>query len=128
MPGFAIGNLGYIGTGNDGSSDQKDFWQYNPSTDTWTQKADFGGGVRNFAVGFSIGNKGYMGMGSDGSSDKKDIWEYDPTTNNWTKKMDFPGNARSALGGTSIGSKGYIGLGVALTGGSRYNDFWEYCP
>jgi len=129
MPGFAIGNLGYIGTGNDGSSDQKDFWQYNPSTDTWTQKADFGGGVRNFAVGFSIGNKGYMGMGSDGSSDKKDIWEYDPSTNTWTKKMDFPGNARSALGGTSIGSKGYIGLGVALHGGgSRYNDFWEYCP
>jgi len=69
-----------------------------------------------------------MGMGSDGSSDKKDIWEYDPSTNTWTKKMDFPGNARSALGGTSIGNKGYIGLGVALHGGSRYNDFWEYCP
>ena len=67
-------------------------------------------------------------MGSDGSSDKKDIWEYDPSTNTWTKKSDFSGAARSALGGTSIGSKGYIGLGITLTNGTRYNDFWEYCP
>ena len=42
-----------------------DFWEYDPSTNTWTQKADFGGTARNWAVGFSIGNKGYIGTGYD---------------------------------------------------------------
>ena len=41
----------------------KDFWEYDPATNTWTQKADFGGTTRSVAVGFSIGSKGYIGTG-----------------------------------------------------------------
>ena len=40
---FSIGTLGYLGTGEQGSVYKKDFWEYNPSTNAWTQKADFGG-------------------------------------------------------------------------------------
>jgi hypothetical protein len=48
-------------------------------SDTWTQKADFGGIGREGAVGFSIGSKGYIGTGVDDSySYKKDFWEYTP--------------------------------------------------
>ena len=43
----------------------KDFWEYDPATNAWTQKADFGGTARYGAVGFSIGSKGYIGTGSD---------------------------------------------------------------
>ena len=32
--------------------------------DTWTQKADFGGGTRGYAFGFSIDSKGYIGSGT----------------------------------------------------------------
>ena len=42
---------------------QKDFWEYDPAANTWTQKADFGGTARDGAVGFSIGSKGYIGTG-----------------------------------------------------------------
>ena len=73
--GFSIGNKGYIGTGNFFT---KDFWEWDQATNTWTQKADFGGFPRELAVGFSIGNKGYIGTGWDGSSLKQDFWEYDP--------------------------------------------------
>ena len=41
----------------------KDFWEYDPVANTWTQKADFGGAARDSAVGFSIGSKGYIGTG-----------------------------------------------------------------
>src|SRR5205823_1893159 len=44
--GFSIGTKGYMGTGYDGSTSKKDFWEYDPATDAWTQKADFGGTAR----------------------------------------------------------------------------------
>ena len=60
-----------------------DFWEYDPATDTWTQKADFEGVGRGFAVGFSIGSNGYIGTGllgnlNYGGPSSKDFWEYDP--------------------------------------------------
>ena len=61
--GFSIGSKGYIGTGLPISGFVKDFWEYDPATNTWTQKADFGGTARHSAVGFSIGSKGYIGTG-----------------------------------------------------------------
>jgi len=54
------------------------------SQGTWTQKADFGGGVRGCAVGFSIGTKGYIGTGFNGNAFSKDFWEWDQATNIWT--------------------------------------------
>jgi hypothetical protein len=88
--GFSINGKGYIGTGvsdtvsQDGNGATKDFWEYDPAADTWTQKADFGGGTRFWATGFSIGSKGYIGTGeafysqyTGVSGPKKDFWEYD---------------------------------------------------
>ena len=63
-----------MGTGDIGAANEyfADFWEYDPSTNVWTQKADFGGGARSGAVGFSIGSKGYIGTGG-----ANDFWEYD---------------------------------------------------
>lgn len=130
--GFSIGNKGYLGTGytntfqNYGYSD--DFWEYDPATDVWTQKADFAGIGRVYAVGFNIGNKGYVGMGEYFNGGftvyLKDFWQYDPVANKWTKKTDFSGTARTQAKGFSIGSKGYVGIGVDVSGSRK--DFWEY--
>src|SRR5207247_1299517 len=99
-----------------------------PATNTWTEKADFGGTAIYRATGFCIGNKGYIGTGvDDGSSDVKDFWEYDPATNTWTQKADFGGTARDEAVGFSIDGKGYIGTGESLSG-TFYKDFWEYTP
>jgi hypothetical protein len=79
--GFALGNKGYIGTGAAGNSAKyRDFWEYNPANDTWTQRASFGGTARWVATGFAIGNKGYIGLGFDNSGDRADFWEYTPDT------------------------------------------------
>ncbi len=122
---FTIGTKAYVGTGYH-SNYKNDFWEYDPSTNTWTQKADFAGVPRGYATGFSIGSKGYIGTGNNGSA-LKDFWEYDPGTNAWTRKADFGGTARINACGFSIGSKGYLGTG--LDEGSNYTkDFWEYNP
>jgi N-acetylneuraminic acid mutarotase len=132
--GFSIGTKGYIGTGygysNQGFAYKKDFWEYNPANDSWTQKADFGGTARIWAVGFGLGSKGYIGTG-DNNGFKKDFWEYNPATNKWTRKADFGGTARKLATGFGIATtnKGYIGTGG--NGGSdpvNLQDFWEYNP
>jgi len=76
--GFSIGAKGYIGTGAEGGGGPytKDFWEYDPTTNTWTRKADFGGTARYGAGGFSIGTKGYLGTGADVNNPvKKDFWD-----------------------------------------------------
>ena len=127
--GFSIGAKGYIGTGFDNINgpwgDRNDFWEYDTTINTWTQKANFGGTPRDNAVGFSIGSKGYIGTGFDGTY-RNDFWEYDPTTNTWTQKANFGGTPRYGAVGFSIGSKGYIGTGEIGTPLTYYNDFWEY--
>ena len=120
---FSIDSKGYFGTGTY-QSYEKDFWEYDSATDTWTQKADFGGSARQNAAGFSVNGKGYIGTGYDGSF-KKDFWEYNPSTNAWTQKADFGGVQRAEAVGFSINGKGYLGTGDS---GSARKDFWEYDP
>ncbi len=127
---FSIGNKGYVGTGQMLVSNvytyAKDFWEYEPSTDVWTQKANFGGSGRSGAVGFSIGNMGYIGTGGSNDPPFKDFWEYNPNTNVWTKKADFGGVGRYEAVGFNINNKGYVGTGYDITG--KRKDFWEYDP
>ena len=126
--GFSIGTKGYIGTGWFSISGQSglldDFWEYDPFSDTWSQKSNFGGGLRSNAVGFSIGSKGYIGTGNATSGLVNDFWEYDPSADAWIQKADFGGPAREFACGFSIGAKGYIGTGY--TNPTMADDFWEY--
>ncbi|TAL58907.1 MAG: hypothetical protein EPN85_10490, partial [Bacteroidetes bacterium] len=131
--GFSIGTKGYVGTGYylDGmgmSNNSADFWEWDQATNVWTQKANFGGGLRANAIGFSIGNKGYIGTGLPSwlgtAIPKNDFWEWDQATNTWVQKANLPVGRSKAIG-FSIGSKGYIGMGLD---GSyiAQNDLWEW--
>ena len=122
---FEINGKGYVGTGEGGGL-RKDFWEYDPDGDTWTQKADFAGSARLFAAGFAINGKGYLGTGSGGGQRLSDFYEYDPAANQWGSRASFGGGPRDNAVGFSIGNKGYIALGVSSTG--HHNDLWEYDP
>ncbi|MFN8134481.1 MAG: T9SS type A sorting domain-containing protein [Bacteroidales bacterium] len=135
---FSIGNKGYMGTGYS-KKRLISFWEYDPNTDTWSQKANFSGTARVFASGFSIGNKGYVGCGDDNNTanlhGSKDFWQYDPALNQWNKKSDFGGVPRRGAVGFSIGNKGYLGAGRidepkqgAPAYDFKFKDFWEYDP
>jgi len=126
---FVIGSKAYVTTGYDppGSPAYKnDLWEYNPSTDTWTAKANFPGVARYEAIGFSVGGYGYVGTGIDGSGAyQKDFWQYNPQTNVWVQKAGIP-NARAYASAFSIKGKGYVVGG--FNGSSAYDETWEYNP
>ena len=128
---FSINGKGYLGTGQTMSGIRRDFWEYDPVTDSWTQKADLGLDFydgRQMAVGFTIGSLGYVGLGRDpGSTYKNDLWEFDPNTNIWIRKADFPGGARMGAVGFTIADKAYVGTGFNGTN-PYFSDFWEYNP
>lgn len=129
---FSVGSKGYVGLGNNPIVAPyffDDLWEYDPATDTWTQKANFPPGDRNTAVGFSIGSKGYVGTGSSLNNVKyRDFWEYDPFNNTWVQIADLPAIARTYASGFSIGTKGYCGMGMDSTATIALDDFWEYDP
>lgn len=134
-PMLTIGNKIYTGTGHYNGAGTNvlfnDWWQYDPGTGTWSQKADFGGGVCYHATGFVIGNIGYVGTGrisAGGNTLTNNFYQYDPATNTWTQKASVPGNARRGAVGFSIGDYGYIGTGETNVSPYEQNDFYKYNP
>ncbi|MEO5675821.1 MAG: T9SS type A sorting domain-containing protein [Chitinophagales bacterium] len=126
---FSINGKGYLGTGGDLYGLKKDFWLYDPGSDSWTQQADFGGEARYLAAAFAVGSKGYIGTGrTDGYHVVKDFWEYDPATNAWTQRADFPGGPREAAVAFSIASYGYLGTGNLNNGSTIKRNFWRFNP
>ena len=133
--GFSLGNKGYVGTGVDNEASivglkLKDFYEYDPATNSWIQKADFPGASGNgiyFAAGFEIDSKGYVCGGKVGPNQySAQLWEYKPSIDQWTSRAPFPGGMRYQLTAFSIGNKGYVGLGANQDVFKK--DFWAYNP
>lgn len=133
--GFAMNGKGYVGTGIDNDEATigvklTDFWEYNPLTNNWLQKANFPGATGDgiyYATGFSVEGKGYVCGGKIGPNNYSDeLWEYKPATNQWTQRTDFPGGVRYNLSSLTIGNVAYIGLGTDQNV-YRY-DWWQYNP
>ncbi len=72
---ISIGDKGYIGTGENGTTSFKDFWENDPATDTWTQKADFPGTVRGVLCVSQLALKDLCGLGWSEGYIKNDFWE-----------------------------------------------------
>ena len=130
--GFSIGTTGYVGLGVSLEAVMNnDFWAYNSTNNTWSQKAVFPGAGRRNAVGFSIGSKGYVGLGIDTNTNTgyKDFYEYNPSpVNVWTRKIDFPAEARHSCVSFGIGVFGYIGLGILQFNNSRTGQVYRFDP
>lgn len=124
--GFVANEKAYVGLGQGNSAGfYNDFWEYDPETATWTQKADFIGTPRRNAVAFSVDDIGYVGTGQDMNGLTNDFFSYDATTNSWSQVSDFPGTPRKNAVGFAMGGDGFIGTG---DDGIVRNDFWQYHP
>jgi N-acetylneuraminic acid mutarotase len=118
---FVIDNYAYVGSGMDSVSGPtgtklKDFWRYNPTSNSWTAIADFPGAGGNgvyFATGFAVGGKGYLCGGKTGPNlYSSQLWEYKPSNNQWIQRANFPGGVRYQMLSFVIDSKAYIGMGT----------------
>jgi len=87
---FNINGLVYYGTGRSpsffgGYDYYEDFWVFDPATNVWTQKANYGYGPIAGSFSFAIGNTGYVGCGFDMYTQvTTQFYNYNPTTNIWT--------------------------------------------
>jgi N-acetylneuraminic acid mutarotase len=135
MTCFSIGNYGYLFAGNDlypgGASN--DFYQYDPETDTWTEKATCPVNKIIAMAGFSIKGKGYIGTGLPKySEDNPEFWEYDPELDQWSRIADFPGASRIGAVAFSTDNYGFVGSGQKtqeiIEGTVSASDFWRYDP
>ncbi len=129
---FAIGSKGYVTTGASGSESSsglsrvaplKDLWCYDPTNNSWTQKADYANVACYGAAGFGFSDRGYVvDCGTAGNT----TWAYVPATNSWSKMWAFPGTARAGAVALSIDGYAYLGTGSADR--QVLNDWWRYTP
>ncbi|MBL7858505.1 MAG: galactose oxidase [Cyclobacteriaceae bacterium] len=128
--GFAIGSLGYVGTGYDGKNYNSDFWQFDPQENSWTEIISFPGEKIESGFAFVIGGNAYIGAGRNNGSYSTNFWEFTPGIDGavatWTKRTpssdksyydDFKGAMYryNAVAVTS-GMKAFIVGGVASSG------------
>ncbi|MFM2225558.1 MAG: hypothetical protein RJA07_1760 [Bacteroidota bacterium] len=128
---FSCNGKGYVGLGQDTlyfDSLYTDLWEYEPITDTWTQKANFPGLGRRYAASFLIDTIGYVGTGESAAGNPlSDFWAYNTTTNIWQQKANFIGTSRMTATAFASSTKGYVGLGTDFFETWK-NDWYEYNP
>ena len=73
---MVIGSRAYVGGGWDGVSTYNDFWEYDPATNSWTQKANTPALMWNVPC-FGIDTAGYFCYPGN-------TWMYGPNGNTWT--------------------------------------------
>ena len=116
--GCSIGNKGYVLTGTlnqfNPPPPTNELSEFDPATNTWTQKGPTPEPVKNYGLAFSIGNKGYFALSGG-------IWEYDPAIDAWTRKLNLPAGISTFSIGFEVNGKGYFGWGAGA-------DLWEYNP
>ncbi len=104
--GIAIGNRGYMGLGHYNGAGPNimfsDWWEFDPGTNTWSQKADYPFPTYA-AAAFSIGMKGYVGAGVSAGNL---FYSFDPIANTWTAIQAVPMGATDQVG-FSVNGKGY---------------------
>jgi len=125
--GLSIANRGYIGTGHVNGTgvdiNFKDWWEFDPASNSWAQKADFP--VFNHgAVTFSTDTKGYVGGGSALGGE---FYVYDPTTNLWQSIPPCPLSVGDSQG-FGVQNKGYVYLGNELAEFDPAINTWTLKP
>lgn len=134
--GFALNGKGYVTTGSvkDGSYSNyvADTWEYDPVSDSWTQKDDYKGGPRDGALAFVIGGYAYVGTGhnEDTQGSYKDFYRFDPNAaagSQWTKDVGNGGGPEKRAYGTAFVIDGYAYIATGYRSGVTA-DYWKYDP
>ena len=143
---FAIGNYGYVGTGQSKDDKQtKDFYRFDPtaaSGNQWTIVNGFGGQKRTGGLSFIIDNVAYIVGGTNNGKDVDDFWKFDPSKseeNKWVRLRDITDQSsddydddyksitRTYGCAFVIDDQAYITLGQTASGSFRSN-YWIYDP
>ncbi|MGN0011474.1 MAG: Kelch repeat-containing protein [Marinilabiliaceae bacterium] len=109
---------GFVGLGYDGTNYLKDFWRYDPETNSWSRVADYPGDAVRYASAFVIGNRAYVGGGEDFDNNiLGDFYAYDAESNKWVdggagQAMATCGVPRAQAAAFVCNGKGYLYGGI----------------
>ena len=125
--GCATTHRGYIGLGHINGTGQdisfKDWWEYDPASDTWTQKADYPVSTHG-AVSFVVDNCPVVGGGSALSTQ---FYKFNTLTNTWGQIANCilpnPGDSQ----GFSIYNEGFVYQANQLAKYNPVTDSWSLC-
>lgn len=117
--GFAIGNKLYYGLGNAAnvpSTQFRDWWEYDITTDQWTQKKSYTGTLRSDSFAFSYQEAGYLTLGTTWTqsgnsyigSTNRSTYRYVPANDSWNLLNDFPNTFLNAVGSFRLREFGYV--------------------
>lgn len=115
--------LGHVnGTGADIS--YKDWWEYDPASDSWTQKANFPIGNHG-SVSFVVDNMPCVG---GGSSLAGEFYKFNPQLNTWSPIAPCPFFNPGDTQGFSVNNKGYVYLMNQLAEYDPLSNQWALMP
>lgn len=125
--GCATSHRGYIGLGHINGTGQdisfKDWWEYDPASDTWTQKADFPVATHG-AVSFVVDNCPVVGGGSALSTQ---FYKFNTLTNTWSQIANCilpnPGDSQ----GFAVYNEGFVYQANQLAKYNPNTDSWSFC-
>jgi N-acetylneuraminic acid mutarotase len=128
--GFTVNGKGYIANGQHitytngipTGTFYKDFWEYDPTNDSWTKVGTYNflsENIVNTSSIFVVNQKAYLFSSNN-------LWVFDPADNSLTQKANAPETMLFNIS-FAIGDKGYVGVGQ--TGGIDFSkSFYEYNP
>lgn len=126
---ISIGNKGYMGLGHYNGAGPNivmaDWWEYDPATNAWTQKANYNGNgaIGNYAVlAFGMDNVGFVGGGQVASNNS--FHKYDPALNTWTPVAQMPLLFMNTQGFV-INNKGYAINGSQVYEYNAATNIWS---
>ena len=125
--GCATSHRGYLGLGHVNGAGQdisyKDWWEYDPASDTWTQRADFPVSTHG-AVAFVVDNCPVVGGGSALSTQ---FYKFSPAQNTWTPIANCilpnPGDSQ----GFAVNNEGFVYQANQLAKYNPNTDSWSIC-
>lgn len=150
LPGSRFGSYGStfvinskVYFANSTSTNDKDFWMYDPIADDWLQKADIVGPPYSLMVAFSVNNVGYIGTGDCqayfcemGFSGSSSFHSYSPEKDSWEQVSDIvapPANNGGIYGAIGFQNENYGYMFAGLAPAHFYYDipisnYWRYDP
>lgn len=131
---FVLGQKMYVACGVDTAEIvHNDLWEYDPATDSWSQRANMPAPPRRNAIAAQFTDKAFVGLGMDNDdasigSRLSDIWEYNPISNSWMQGQDFPGgDSLGVYNATAFSNGKYLYVCGGKKGPSDYlNQLWAY--
>jgi N-acetylneuraminic acid mutarotase len=123
--GCATKNKGYLGLGHVNGSgvdiSYKDWWEYDPSSDSWSQKASYPANNHG-ATSFVVNDQPCVG---GGSALNGEFYQFDPELNTWTSIASCPFFNPGDTQGFSVNNKGYVYVGQQMAEYDATTNTWS---